>query len=239
MTKHRLIVRPHRPGRAWVLRLFGLVLVAAAIFGVFRYGQQRAGFDRSVADQRIAELTQSLRAVRRDSEELGDQLALLEHSSVVDRRARDTVQGSISDMQKEILELREELEFYRGIVSPEDAEAGLKIQDFAVNQGPDPRLYHYRLVLIQAIKHDKRASGTVDVIIYGIQGGEPVGLNLKELAVGGLEGLTFSFKYFQGFEGDLFLPEDFLPGRIEVTVFPGGRQRDAFRRSFNWPARVG
>ena len=214
-------------------------IAVAVVFGVFRYGQYRAGFDRSDAEKQIAELTQSLREARREGEELRGQRALLEHSSVVDRRARDNVQDSISEMQKVIFELREELEFYRGIVSPEDAEAGLKIQEFVVNPGPDPRLHHYRLVLIQAIKHDQRASGTVDVIIYGIKGGEPVGLNLKELAVGGLEDLAFSFKYFQGFEGDLFLPEGFAPGRIEVTVFPGGKEQDAFRKSFNWPTTSG
>lgn len=239
MTKHKLIVKPHRPMRAWVMRGLGVLLVAISLAGSFYYGQIRAGFDRAATEARVTALTSELRQARAEAEGFREQLALVQHSSQVDRRAKDSVQGDISEMQQEILELREEIAFYRGIVSPEDAEAGLKVQGFSLTPGPDPRMYHYRLVLIQAIKHDRRATGTVDVVIYGARNGEPVSIALAELVVGELGSLDYSFKYFQGFEGDLFLPPDFRPGRVEITVRPRDRRQEAFTRSYDWPSMDG
>ena len=64
--------------------------------------------------------------------------------------------------------------------------------------------------------------------------GEPVSLPLRELVMEDLDELTYSFKYFQDFEGDMRVPAGFEPLRVDVAVLPGGRATDAVRRTIDW-----
>lgn len=229
-----MVVRPHRPLRNGVIYTVLGVLVTASIVGAFEFGQLRAGFDSSASERAVMAAQSEVDSLLRQNRELRDRIALLERSSEIDREAREQVQGSLSSMQDEVLELREELAFYRGIVSPEDAQAGLRIQGFKVSNRQDSDLYHYRLVLIQAIKHDRRASGRVEVTVHGVRDGEPVSIPLNELVTEDMDEIAYSFKYFQDFEGDIRIPAGFAPLRVDVAVLPGGRAADAIRRTINW-----
>lgn len=234
MTRHKMVVRPHRPIRNGVIYTILAVLVLAAIGGAFEFGRLRAGFDTAEAARERDRLVNEIDTVTRLNRELRERIALLERSSEIDRQAREQVQASLSAMQDEVLELREELAFYRGIVSPEDAQAGLKIQNFRLSKGPGDALYHFRLVLIQAVKHDKRATGKVEITVHGVQDGEPVAMPLGELAMNDLGEMAYSFKYFQDFEGDIRLPDGFTPARVDIVILPGGRSSEAVRRTIPW-----
>ena len=48
------------------------------------------------------------------------------------------VSAALEDLQAQVLKQREELTFYRGIVSPEDGIGGLRIQGFQVQSGGAP-----------------------------------------------------------------------------------------------------
>lgn len=234
MTRHRMIVRPHRPLRNGVIYTVLAVLVLAAIAGAFEFGRLRAGFNAAEVERRRQHREEELAALTQQNRELRERIALLERSSEIDREAREQVQDNLSAMQDEVLELREQLAFYRGIVSPEDAQAGLRVQSFELYSGPAEDLYHYRLVLIQAIKHDRRASGRVDVVVHGVRNGQPESIPLNELVTDDMDEMRYSFKYFQDFEGDLRLPADFTPARVDIAILPGGRESDAVRRTIEW-----
>lgn len=235
MRKHRLVVRPHRPWKDGLTYAGAAFAVAALAWAAFEYGRWRAGYDHVAAAREQARLVAELRGVRADNAALADRVALLTRSSEIDETARAQVKGSITELQDEILELREELAFYRGIVAPDDG-GGLRIQSLKLTRGPEDRHWHYRLVLIQSIKHDQRAVGVVGLTVHGVRGGASTALSLRELAPNA--GLGYSFKYFQDFEGDLLLPTGFTPGRVEVELQPraGG---EVVRRSFEWAAATG
>lgn len=210
------------------------VLVVATIAGAFEFGRLRAGFNATDSERARLRAEGEIDSLTRENRELRERIALLERSSEIDREAREQVQGNLSAMQDEVLELREELAFYRGIVSPDDAQAGLRIQSFRISNRQDSDLYRFRLVLIQAIKHDRRATGRVEVTVHGVRDGEPVSIPLRELVTGEMEEISYSFKYFQDFEGDLRMPAGFTPVRVDVAVLPGGRAADAIRRTLDW-----
>ena len=174
---------------------------------------------------------------RRDNAALADRVALLERGSEIDETARVQVKGSITELQDEILELREELAFYRGIVAPDDG-GGLRIQSLKLSRGAQDRLWHFRLVLIQSIKHEQRALGSVDLAVHGVRGGAPAQLGLREVAATPSPVLQYSFRYFQDFEGDLMLPAGFTPGRIEIELQPRGGG-GPIKRSFDWSSVIG
>ena len=234
MSRHKMVVRPHRPLRNGVVYTVLGVLVTASIVGAFEFGRLRAGFDSGDSQRALMTAQNEAESLAGQNRELRERIALLERSSEIDREAREQVQVNLSAMQDEVLELREELAFYRGIVSPEDAQAGLRIQSFKLASRQSTDLFHFRLVLIQAIKHDRRATGRVEVTFHGVQNGEPVSIPLQQLVTGDLDEISYSFKYFQDFEGDIRLPAGFAPARVDIAVLPGGRAADAIRRTIDW-----
>lgn len=234
MTRHRLVVRPHRPLRNGVLYTLVAVLTVTAVLGAFEFGRVRAGYDSQNVNQKLAVQRGEIERLEAVNAELRERIALLERSGDIDLEARERLQQNLASMQDEVLELREELAFYRGIVSPDNGEAGLRVQSFRVQPGPDRDMFHFRLVLIQAIKHDRRASGEITVQFHGQRGGEAVSLPLSDLVMNNADKLTYSFKYFQDFEGDFRLPDNFQPQRLEVIVTPSGRGDETISRSFAW-----
>lgn len=218
-----------------------MVGVALAMVGLlwatFDYGRWRAGYDHVATAREQARLVAELREIRGDNAALTDRVALLARSSEIDETARAQVKGSITELQDEILELREELAFYRGIVAPDDG-GGLRIQSLKLSRGAQDRFWHWRLVLIQSIKHEQRAFGTLDLVVHGVRGGVPAQLMLREVAAAPAAVLQYSFRYFQDFEGDIMLPTGFTAGRVEIEVQPRGGGGPV-RRSFDWAAVTG
>ena len=65
----------------------------------------------------------------------------------------------MGELQAQIQAQEEELVFYRGIVSPQDGVAGLRIQSLEVLPGDGENRYLLRLLLVQAIVHSRRVAG--------------------------------------------------------------------------------
>lgn len=229
----RLIVRSHHP---WRLRLaLAMVLVASAVaaWGLFEYGRYRGGFDVQAAERAHAELLRTNDEQLASIVRLREQQAVLERSAQIEREAYRQLEGTVTELQDEILELKEELAFYRGIVSPSDANQGLRLQDFDIVRGAGGRGWHYKLVLTQVLKNDRVATGTVHIEFDGAEDGKARKLALKE--IGGQEGLPFKFKYFQDIEGDIVLPSGFVPAKVIVRVEPRNKEHSRLEEVFDWP----
>ena len=136
-----------------------------------------------------------------------------------------------------MLELREELAFYRSIVSPSKMEPGLKIQAFQLERGEAEGEFHYKLVLTQVRGNNRIARGSVEIRVSGTQGGEPKELTLAQM-VSGTEELKFSFKYFQSVEGTLKLPAGFQPLKIDLKVDTTTRELEDIETSYEWNTTV-
>src|SRR5690606_17910961 len=103
--------------------------------------------------------------------ELERELAILRTSREIDRETYAQVEATLTRLESTIQTQEEELAFYRGIVSPQDGHAGLRIQSLEVLPGDRERHYMLRLVLVQAIVHSRRVSGVVKLRIEGIVDG--------------------------------------------------------------------
>ena len=226
----RLVVKHHRPVRTWLAASVIIAAIAVALFGAFAFGEYRAGFDRQAASA----LQDVLDQAQEDNVALKEQIAVLERQRDVDSSSSQQVQQSLRGLQRKLTDEQEELAFYRGIVSPTSGEEGVRVQSLKFADGGAPRLYHYRLVLIQVRTREFHIAGNVDVRIYGSTGGKPMILDARDIAPGTKPSYNFAFQYFQSLEGDVYLPPEFIPGRVEVTVHENGR--DPTRQNFDWSA---
>ena len=233
-------LQQHGAGRTYAVRalLLGLVLVIAYL--VFEFGRIKAGYD--VVDAASDRQTYEDHILTLDDEivELNQEVALLRTHREIDREAYKEVEVSLSALQSKIQEQRDAIAFYRGIVSPSDRNPGLRVQDMRVTRGKAEREFNVRLVLVQAMKHDRKVSGDVHLSVEGVQDGVDTTYAFAQLLPEQAEKRwAFSFRYFQDFDRQLVLPDGFTPERVHVEVRSRTRSIASIEESFVWATSQG
>ncbi len=228
----RLIVKPHTPQRTlllWAGAVLGALLAAYAAFETGRwlsgYSILSAERERFARNAEIASLTARLH----DAEA---RLATAEVARRVDREAQAQVEKSLSELQAQLGEARQELDFYRSIVNPNDGLLGLRVQRLRVQPAITPRHFRVRLVLVQGGRQDALTQASADFTIDGTRAGRAGSLTLAEVGTSARV-LNFSFRYFQELETEIELPADFVPRTIEVEVRPA-KGASPIRQAYPW-----
>lgn len=232
-----LVVKAHRP---WVTRLIWVLGISALLiagWSVFDYGRYSAKFDSAAARKSEASFVQIHDALSTEIETLREEKAVLKRAAQIERQAYNELDTTLQSLQSEILELKEELAFYRGIVSPRDASRGLRIQKFSFEENGFSRSFRYKIVLSQVLKNDHVSTGSLQLAFEGLQDNQPKVLKLREVTEKRINDLDFKFKYFQNIEGNIEIPKGFMASRIILRIFPRGRQEDMIEKTFDWPKK--
>ena len=215
-------------------------LIVGAAYLTYEFGRIQAGYnivDTAAERQDYENLIDELEI---DVAGLNEQIALLETHRDIDQEAYREVDASLTDLQSKIQEQQDAIAFYRGIVSPADGKAGLRVQDFRLTRGKAEREYTIRLVLVQAMKHDRKVSGDVKLSIAGDMNGVEASYDYAQLLPAEAEkGWAFSFRYFQDFDRRVILPDGFTPARIIVQVESKTRSIASIEESFSWLSNQG
>ncbi len=226
----QLVVHEHDPLKRGILITLLVIVVIGLGYLSYDYGHSRADYDYDGLEDQNSVLQQRIEQLISDIEKTRDELVANQSSSEIDKLAYKEVDSSLRSLQSEILELKEEVAFYRSIVAPRESARGLRIQRFSVAQAG--KGFRYKLVLTQVIKNSRITRGKVMMQIEGVRNGKSVKLNLTSLSAKGQKQLDFRFKYFQSFEGDLIIPKDFMPSRVHVKV---SSNRVTLEKTFAWP----
>jgi Family of unknown function (DUF6776) len=219
MRTGQLVVRYQSPWRRRGLAIVGVLGGVLLLYVIYEWGRFAGGYSKFAEVQRRRELTAQIEALGQENEKLRGDIAKAELARNVDNKSYGVVEKNLEDLQAQVLKQREELTFYRGIVSPEDGIGGLRIQGFQVQSGGAPRHYRLLLVLQQSMREDAVVSGSVNIQIEGVRANRPEQLGLTQLGEGArADGLPFKFRYFQKFEHAVVLPEGFEPRAVNVEV---------------------
>lgn len=206
---------------------------------LLEYGQWSALYQRMAMAAEKRELRDINRQIELENRRLLERVALLERSAQVDQQAYSEVRQSIEGLQTEILQLREELQFYRGILAASKDERGLKVQGLRLEDlGGDGR-YRFKLVLTHLVQDDRVVEGDVSVVLEGREGASEKRLNLRDIQESEAADLSFSFKHFQRFEGTFVLPPGFMPSRVRVQVSEKNKGAALVERAFDWAQLMG
>ncbi len=217
-----------------------IVTVGTLSFALIAYlgyelGRYQAGYDlldsRRAAEARDATISTQAGTI----EDLERQIAILETAREIDAEAYAAVESNLDELENQIVEQQERLRFFQGIVSPEDGEAGLRIQDFEVIADAQPSSYVVRMLLVQAIVHNERVTGSVVLALNGSIDGEAVVLEMAELVDSDVAGgIPYGFRYFQSVEFPLSLPSGFSVDSVDVEIVPQSPRGSAWTQSFAW-----
>ncbi len=227
----------YQPLQVWLGTAVAAVLLVSAGYVLFQRGVRHSGLELDRLAQQRVELQQHLEKARSVNAGLRQQLAVLERSSEIDRRASLEVRDEFAALQDKVQAVRKELAFYRGIVSPADSQAGLNIQRFDLRRGALPGRYTYRLMLTQVKRNDRYVRGDIQIDVEGRQSAHSKVLSFAGLRVDKGNPLTFKFRYFQDFEGEIELPPKFEPRRVTIRVKTSGKgQPPDVEKTMEWPA---
>ena len=218
-----------------VIATAGTISFALVAWLGYELGRYRAGyvmFDvRREAEIREATIADQAGAI----EELERQVAILATAREIDAQAYAAVEANLDELETQIVEQQEELRFYQGIVSPADGAAGLRIQDFEVIEEPGESGYTVRMLLVQAIVHNERVTGSVVLALNGSQDGEARILDMPAVVSSDIaNGVRYAFRYFQSVEFPLSLPAGFVVESVELEVVPESPRGEPWTQSFAW-----
>lgn len=231
-TTGELVVKPRLSSRTKLLLAGGLLTAVIFATGwIYNYGVSMAGFERSSAVEERQKLQDEIRQHAAENQELRESLARAQRSVQMNETAFQELDRSLKASAQEIVKLREELNFYRNIISPADKKSGLRIQNLHIEPSTAANEYRYKLTLIQALKHEQTINGSASFEITGVQGSQDMTISIPNT---GDRGIKVNFKYFQDIEGKFELPKNFKPRRVKVNVNPvGGAQ--SVEESYAWP----
>ena len=224
-------VRQHQPWRLWL----GAALIVVLLLIMFFIGRAYQGYEltqlklmRETLESRVVELEQRNDALVRENAQLESQ-GKIEHDAYV------SVNESLVSLQKELLRQKEQLVFYQGIVSPEQLSLGINIQSFELSKKNNLGLYSYKLVLTKRGKSSQYVKGTIDFSVKGQLQGEHKDIPMKQVMQDYSDkDAKFSFRYFQVFEGELMIPDQFEPYDIELEIKPSTRKIKNFTETISW-----
>lgn len=180
---------------------------------------------KSVYKEEQRRLLEEIQSLNDQNAALMSSNALLDRGAKIEHDVYVSIKGTLSDLQDEVVELKEQLSFYQNIVSPSATNKGLKIQNFKVSPKDAEGNYHYKIIATKSEKTQRSVSGVIDVQFRGKMLGKEKSLNLKELIPSSARIPKFSFRYFQSLEGDFNLPGGFEPHEVVVTLKPKGRMK--------------
>ena len=238
MRTGRMVVRYHSPWRRRSVLVGALVAGVVLLYGMYELGRFRGGFSKVAEIQHRRELDAQIESLEDANNKLRAEVAAAELARDVDRKSYADVEKTLADLQAQVLKHREELTFYRGIVSPEDGIGGLRIQRFQVLSDGTDNHFRLRLVLVQSMRQDAVVSGSVEVAIEGVRDNKPEQLALNDIdgeARGGGQ-VPFQFRYFQNLEQAITLPDGFEPKAVTVEV--RSSKATPVRESFPWQVQA-
>lgn len=234
----RLVVKPHRPGRQLLLAILGVSVLGVAAWMTFEYGQWQKLYARMTALARsnsTEAAAASLDKLKEENTGLLQRITILERAAQIDKEADLRLQTHIRELQDEIYELKEELEFYRKVVAAAKEESGLRIQGLRVEPLSESRRFRYELVLTNLGKDDKVTAGDATIEVAGRRQGSPQKFQITTSRDGSrTTSLAFSFVHFHRLEGDFTVPEGFEPESVRVVIRQEPAREPRQDASYEW-----
>jgi len=235
--QEKMVVVPYRPRQRLFFIVALLLGVPAAALGGFAYGYYQTMLTQQIEQIEQAD-RQELDGLKVENSELLRQVAIFERSRVMDQRANEEVLSTISGLRDRVAQLEQDIVYYRQVVSEEVEDTGLIISQLDIDATTRPEIYRYKLVVRQQdADGDTYLTGHVNVNLVGRQDEALVIVPLREISEEQDQlDIRLRFKYFQNIEGELMLPEGFIPERVQIAAVETAPVEKNFDQDFSWVA---
>jgi len=185
-----------------------------------------------------SQLAESTRQVERFTEEkkvVLRKLAAVEVEAGIMRNSQLAMRQNIDQQQQQIAEQEKALDFYRQLMTSDGNKQGLELNSYLLRKLDQPNAYYFRFTFVQYAKKHLALRAGLSITVDGERSSEKVSYNFRELimnADGQFEKLRF--KYFHVVEGQLKLPEGFMPQQIVIDAQLKTKKSKVWQRKLSW-----
>lgn len=220
-------VIPHSPRDAF-LRALALVVSFPVVFfaGVYWVQQKQHSLEESVDQEHqkvVAGLSQELTGLRTSIE--------------VDRQSMEDLRQLVMTQKAQLNASERDLRVYKDLLSPgaKSNPMGISLGVFTVVPVKELGHFNYSLTVQKLATKEADFSGFLEFRIIGQQAGKSLQLSLYQVSSQVTEpSIPVTFKYFQTLEGELSLPQDFVPQTVELVV-KSEEKKSIIATELDWP----
>jgi len=224
-------VKQYKPWKIWL----GLALLPLIFWLFFKLGNAYQSYQMIRLNLERETLLSRVNELESRNHNLVQKNAQLSGTSKIEHDAYQSANRTLVELQQVILTQKEELIFYQGIVSPENAVLGVNLQSFEVTARNNPNSYGFKLVLTKQGKISQKLKGSAKITIRGEVDGAASELRMSKIRLDNPGKPTkFSFRYFQVFEGDFELPAGFVPYEVEIGINPTTKKVKSYSEAVSW-----
>lgn len=230
---HHMVVVPYRP--LYKAMIFIVFIFAMAIFGwlTYEFGNNQ-GLELKVQVVREKDLiSKELGEARGLINEMRQEIADLTVGGEIDNQANEEVRHTIENQQNLLAAQNEEISFYKGVMLPNVANKGLRIERLDVSSNVPGRV-RYSLLLTQVVDKHDYVQGGVRISLLGQNDGQEETIQISDSGRDEAEATTFRFRYFQNIMVEQQLPNGFVPREVMVVVQTSGLNAQRLEKTFDW-----
>ena len=234
--QYQMVVVPYRP--LYKAMIFLAFLFAMAVFGwlTYEFGNNQ-GLELKVEVVREKDMiSKELGEARALISEMRQEIADLTVGGEIDNQANEEVRQTIENQQNLLAAQNEEISFYKGVMLPNVANKGLRIERLDVTSNVPGRV-RYSLLLTQVVDKHDYVQGGVRISLLGQNDGQEETIQVSESGRNEAEAIKFRFRYFQDIVGELQLPEGFAPREVTVVAHSSGLNAQRLEKTFDWPLK--
>lgn len=226
-------VIPHSP-RATLVR-YGLLLAlfAAAVPAAYFMGAYQVRESQIVHED--GQVQQHQQAIATFTQ----QLTVLRTTAEVDRQTMEDLRQQVMSQRAQLAASERDLRVYKDLLSPgaKTNPQGISFGVFTVASLPESGHFKYSLTVQKLSAKEGDFAGSLEFRIVGQQGDKTLQLSLYQVSAQvTTPSIPLSFKYFQTLDGDMALPQDFIPQMVELVVKPSDRKAQPLvETQLEWP----
>jgi len=237
-AQDKLIVVKHKPGIKRKRRLVfvtGVVVIGAVSF---LFGDYLSRYKHARVLEKLNQLAGDYAMLQDGETNLRQQVANLQSGREIDELAKQGIQETIREFKAKVSQLETDVSFYQNIMAPSDNARGLQVQKVEIKAGSVNNRFAYKIVLAQVADNKAYVKGVVAVNLIGMRDDKKEIIPLRDISEQKDLGIKFKFKYFQDISGELVLPEDLVPGSIQVVAQTKGKKASRLEQSFEWQTLI-
>ena len=232
--RRSVVVQHHPARRRWLAVFAGLLALVLLLSGFFAGGHSGLRWSLSVSSEN-AYLQEQLQLTHTQLDELQQWRANQETREEIEIGALELVRRELAEQHAVIAELEQGIRFYKSLMAPNEAEEGLSVRGIDLIEGVESGRYQFRILVQQSARKHELLTGSLRVELQGLRDGEPVSHELSSLSAQlPKPDIRLRFKYFQAIDGELDLPEGFVPRKMIAYAKSAKPRKVEVRKEFPW-----
>ena len=233
-TAPRMAVRAHVPWYWRWLFMVTAVGVGLALAGwMYETGSQFAGYDRIEAHRELTDLKDRASQLLHENGTIQSEAVADRSRLQVEIATQQALATSVKSLQDENARLKEDLAFFRNLMSVDGKVGTVKVYQLKVEHKAFPGEYRYQLLLLQSGQREHDFQGKLQLAVNVLQNGKKVVIPVAGDALVKGQMLNLNFKYYQRVEGSFQVAPESIVKSVDVRVFENGTTSPKITQTFN------